>query len=131
MILAIPVWHNRIAPVFNTAHRVLLYKESSSGVELYEEIELPYESVQLKVTRLIELKIELLICGAIPFRFEQLFEMNGIEVIPFTAGDVLEVISAYRRKELDKPEFKMPGCRNGRVQGKRCRYHSDNNKGEI
>jgi predicted Fe-Mo cluster-binding NifX family protein len=68
-----------------------------------------------KTLRLVELGIETLICGAITRNLNAVIFSYGIQVIPFVAGDLHEVVQAWLRGCLARDSFVMPGC--GRKRG--------------
>lgn len=109
-------WDNRIAPVFDTARQLLII-ETDSG-RIINEIEelLPEALTVQKALRLVELGIGILVCGAISRPVHELITAYGVEVIPFVAGDLREVIQAWLRGNLMRDAFAMPGCRRWRRQ---------------
>ncbi len=120
MIVALPVWHNRIAPVFDTITTLELYECFEDQSVFIKAVSMDQMSVIQKVTLLKESEIDLFICGAIPFRFEQQISFENVEVIPFVSGDVEVILEAHRLGTLQNPEFKMPGCKKER--GINCRF---------
>lgn len=117
MKIAFSHWDNRIAPVFDTAHQIHVV-ETESGHIVSEAQESLAEDLPLrKVLRLVELGIGTLVCGAISRSMYALIKAYGIEVIPFVAGDLGEVIPVWLSGNLDSETFTMPGC--GRRGGRR------------
>jgi hypothetical protein len=55
-----------------------------------------------------------LICQAMSFDLNQLCHKLGLRVILGVAGDVIEILKAYRANQLDRLEFWLPGCRGPR-----------------
>jgi hypothetical protein len=46
----------------------------------------------------------------------------GLKIIPGVAGDIEQVLEAYRQARLDQPQFWVPGCRRARrYPGVMCR----------
>lgn len=110
MKAAFSYWDNRIAPVFDTAPRLRFVEVESGKIVRETKERLPEgESIQTAL-RLAELKVDVLVCGAISRPLHTLVEAYGIEVIPFVAGELQEVIQAWIRNSLDRPLFAMPGC---------------------
>ncbi|MBF0120660.1 MAG: NifB/NifX family molybdenum-iron cluster-binding protein [Desulfobacterales bacterium] len=119
MILAVAVGNNRISPVFDVAKKILVL-EIEKGAIVRENIEVfSCDNSSYKITKLIELKVHTLICGAISRQLLNMITMNGIEIIPFIAGEVKEVISAYLEGGLSISIFSMPGC--SKRQNKECK----------
>lgn len=108
---AFSAWGDRIAPVFDVAGQPHVV-ETSAGRIVRETREFLGGLPPLqRVTRLLELGIDALICGAISRHLHGLIAANGIQVISFVTGDLRELIEAWSRGELDGNAFAMPGCR--------------------
>jgi predicted Fe-Mo cluster-binding NifX family protein len=103
-------WDHRIAPVFDTARELFLVY-ADSGQVFSETVELPTDDLPVrKVLRLVELKVATLVCGAISRPMYGAVVAYGIQVIPFVAGDLDEVIQAWLGGKLENDRFSMPGC---------------------
>ena len=103
-------WNQRIAPVFDTARQIHVV-EVESGRILREEEELLATDVPVQKTlRLAELGVGTLVCGAISKALQEMVTGNGIQVIPFIAGDLGGVIRAWLSGGFDRGAFAMPGC---------------------
>jgi len=114
MKTAFAYWDNRIAPVFDTARKIHIV-QAQSGRILSESREPLADALPVqKALRLAELGIGTLVCGAISRPLHTMVTAYGIEVIPFIAGDLREVIRAWLRDGLHDEIFIMPGC---------CRRH--------
>ena len=110
MKTAFPYWDNRIAPVFDTARRIHVI-ETESGRIAGETQETLSEDLPIRKTlRLVELGISTLVCGAISRPVHELIASYGIQVVPFVAGDLREVIRAWLAGRLEGDAFAMPGC---------------------
>ncbi len=88
MKVVLTIWENRISPVFDAAHKLLVAEIEGSKV-----ISRHYESFNPELTsrlagRLVELDIAVLICGAISELPATIIELGGIKLIPFIAGNV-------------------------------------------
>ena len=62
------------------------------------------------MSRLAQQGVSILVCGAISRPLHEMIILNGIQVIPFIAGDLDEVIGAWLSDALDNDRFAMPGC---------------------
>ena len=110
MKTAFAIWDNRIAPVFDTASQLHVV-EAEHGRILSEAQELLADDLPMnKALRLTELGIETLVCGAISKSLHALVVSYGIQVIPFIAGDLREIIQAWLDGKLAEAKFAMPGC---------------------
>ena len=110
MKVALTVWENRISPVFDCA-QVLLVVDINDRMATGRRFEpFRYESPFSRAAKLSDLKIEVLICGAVSDLFANMIETYGIRIIPFVAGAVDEVLDAYLTGDISSSKFKMPGC---------------------
>ena len=108
MRIAIPIWEDRISPVFDAATRLMIL-EIESNKELGRlEIAMDAEEELHNRFKLIdELDIDCIICGAISRSFLEKLNGLGIKIIYGISGKVDDVLSAYLN---NKPfEFLMPG----------------------
>jgi predicted Fe-Mo cluster-binding NifX family protein len=118
MIIAVPVWNGRIAPVFDVARQVSLV-ETEGGRRIGERNEvLPEGDPGARILRLVELHVDWLICGAISRPVQEMAAAQGIRVVPFMAGEPREVTEAWLSGALAPESFAMPGCGGRR---RRCR----------
>jgi predicted Fe-Mo cluster-binding NifX family protein len=105
MYVALAIWNERIAPVWDCAETVLIVDGepetavSLTGLDLFQ-----------RVGKLVEAGVDTLICGAISRPALHIANAGGIRVVPFISGPVLEVLAAWRENRLDDPVFAMPGC---------------------
>lgn len=107
--LAIPVFHQRIAPAFDSCHHVLLIDiEHDHDVE---RSELQFSGLwpSERVTALRGAGANTLICAAISSTLDYMLENAGIRVIAGIAGQIDEVLQAFLSNRLDEPQFFMPG----------------------
>lgn len=111
MKTAFPHWQNRIAPVFDTARQILVVESQSGMITGENQVELPDNDAAGKVLRLVELQISSLVCGALSRPLFQMITAYGIEVIPFLAGDLEEIVRLSVAGELKHEVYAMPGCR--------------------
>ncbi len=110
MIAAFSNWGERIAPVFDTAQQVHIV-EVRSGRIVGERQELLAQDLPVQKTlRLSELGAGVLICGAISRPLQVMIAAYGIQVIPFVAGDLADIIQAWLKGGLNGSAYAMPGC---------------------
>jgi len=119
MKIAIPIWQNRISPVFDVAEQVLLVSLNGQE-ETNRNIEgLRGMALHQRAERLAELGVNVLICGAISWPLEILLLNSGIKVISLICGNVEEVLQAFRNGTLKNEQFAMPGCCGGMRRGRK------------
>ena len=114
MKTAFAYWDDRIAPVFDTAPRIHVVETEAGRIVGESEEVLPQGPPVHRALRLVELGIGALVCGAISRPQHGLVAAYGIEVVPFVAGDLREVVKAWIGGGLDRSAFAMPGCRGRR-----------------
>lgn len=110
MKVAIPIWNNRISPLFDTACRVLIWSLEGGGDGDREEHDFRGLIPPMKVRRIKELEADVLICGALSNTVAYLVESAGIRLVPWISGPVDEVIEAFKTGQIDEPRYFMPGC---------------------
>jgi len=103
-------WDHRIAPVFDIARRIHVAEAQSGRIVSETEQVLADDMPIRKALRLAELGVGTLVCGAISRPLQAIVAAYGIQVIPFVAGDLSEVIQAWLSGGLKGDTFAMPGC---------------------
>ena len=116
MRIAIPIWEEKVSPVFDTASRLLIVeiknrKEASRHVTYLDEQDMPR-----KCSRIREMEVDFLICGAISRPFSSMLMASGINIIPWISGPTEDVLEAYLQGTLVHPNFLMPGCKIDRLR---------------
>lgn len=112
MKVALTVCENRISPVFDCAQLLLIVDVVGNSATDRHLESFCYESPFSRATRLSELGVKVLICGAVSDSFATMIETYDIRIIPFVAGPVEEVLDAYLMGRLFDSKFRMPGCGN-------------------
>ncbi|MBN1917691.1 MAG: NifB/NifX family molybdenum-iron cluster-binding protein [Verrucomicrobia bacterium] len=110
MRIAVPTWQGRVSPVFDTAQRLLVVKTQNGSETERTEEDLGSLPLPRRASRLRELGVDVLICGAISRPLAGLIAASGTTLIPFVSGECEEVLSAYLGGRLPSPHFLMPGC---------------------
>lgn len=111
MKTAFSYWGNRIAPMFDTASQVRVVVSEAGRIVSDQRLALPQVIPVQKVVQLTTLEIEILVCGAVSRSLHNMIEAYGIQVIPFVAGDLDEVVTASINGRLEPEHYAMPGCR--------------------
>jgi predicted Fe-Mo cluster-binding NifX family protein len=105
-----PIWERRVAPLFDTAAQLLLVDVDGATESRRTTVPLPEHLPAQRVRRLSELGAGVLICGGISRPLAVLVMAAGVQVVPWVAGPVDQVLQAYERGKLPNPAFVMPGC---------------------
>jgi predicted Fe-Mo cluster-binding NifX family protein len=103
-------WDHRIAPVFDIARQIHVVAAESGRIAAEAEEVLADDRPLQKVIRLAELGVGTLVCGAISKPLQAMVAAYSIQVIPFVAGELREVIQAWLSGGLEGDDFAMPGC---------------------
>lgn len=111
MKTAFPYWHNRIAPVFDTACQILIVESEAGLIAGESRAIFPDENPTGKVLRLVELEIGGLVCGALSHPVFEMATAYGIDVTPFIAGDLDEIVRSWVAGKFKHEAYAMPGCR--------------------
>ncbi|HNQ35135.1 MAG TPA: NifB/NifX family molybdenum-iron cluster-binding protein [bacterium] len=113
MKIALSIWNERIAPVFDVSSRISLIEVDGERVTWKSAEELPGAASFAAAAWLAEQGVETLICGAVSRPVLARLTGYGIRVIPFVAGGRREVVEAWLNGTLERKPFLMPGCRRG------------------
>ncbi len=119
MQVAITVWNQRVSPLFDSARTIVVLKIEDGRVTDHSEASLDMTMPYSRVQRLHQLGVEVLICGAISRPLATLCASAGIELIPWVAGELDQVIEAFITNSLHDPVLTMPGCRRRQRRGHR------------
>ncbi|MBN2288410.1 MAG: NifB/NifX family molybdenum-iron cluster-binding protein [Candidatus Glassbacteria bacterium] len=121
MRIALSVYHGRISPAFDSSSGLLLVDlEDGCEVGRTEET-LEQTAVWGRAAGLEKLGVRVLICGAISRPLACALSGSGVSVVPFTTGEIGEILEAYLEGRLPDPRYLMPGC-----CGRRRRFRRGN-----
>ncbi len=110
MKAVIPVFKNRVAPVFDWCSNLLVV-EIQSGREVgRSEVAAADTDPVRQANQVVELGAGMVVCGGIGEILLRLIEDSNIRVIPGVSGDIDDVLAALSAGELSHPRFMMPGC---------------------
>lgn len=113
------VWNERIAPVFDTAAQIHIVEAHSGRIQREMRAAVPSESPAGRVMRLVELRLDELVCGAISHPLRTMVAAYGIRVYPFVSGPLDEIVQAWLTGRLGAAAYAMPGCCGRRRRGRR------------
>jgi predicted Fe-Mo cluster-binding NifX family protein len=108
--VALSIWEGRIAPVFDVSREVELLTIDDGAVTARHRASITTPTAAEKASRLQELGVETLICGAISAPLQQELSRRGLRIIGFVAGDAERIVKALIAGNLPNPAFAMPGC---------------------
>ena len=108
MKVAIPDWQGRVSPVFDVAEQVALVDLDNGEVDDRHMVSLGTTTPHQRARQLVELGVDVVVCGAISWPLEVLLIANRIRVISLICGGVTEVVRAFRDGTLQDEQFAMP-----------------------
>jgi predicted Fe-Mo cluster-binding NifX family protein len=107
--IAIPVYKSRVSPVFDSCTRLLLIDLNHNQEIDRTEILCEGLSEIERLKMLKKLSVCTVICGGISDGFYKIISNSEISVIIGIAGEVNQVLTAFRCRRLGQPCFYMPG----------------------
>ncbi len=110
MKVALPIWDQRISPVFDVATALLLVDIDGRNVHSQRIEGLSGIDPASRAQALAERGVEVLICGAISLALEQLLTSRGIRVISRKCGEAVAVLEGYMAGRIHESQYAMPGC---------------------
>jgi predicted Fe-Mo cluster-binding NifX family protein len=110
MKTAIPIWDGKISPVFDTASKLLIIQVEDKKETSRFEAHLDDQNLSRRCSRIQDLGIDVLICGAISRPFYRMLVAGGVNVIPWISGPAEDVLDAWMNGTLLDSRFLMPGC---------------------
>lgn len=108
--IAIPVLHERISPVLDTATRLLLVSHRRGKEVGRKEVVPGLMPTERLAESLVELRVDLLLCAALSEALLRALDRRGIRVRHHLCGPVESILQAFCCGQLDREEFRMPGC---------------------
>ncbi len=118
-VVAIPEFHGRVSPVFDTCGQVLFFTVDERHRETKRLRTEDWSSVPRfqRAQRLRQAGTDLLLCGGISGWLARQILVQGVDVRAWVVGEIAEVLEAYQAGMLEDPVFNMPGCGRGGRQG--------------
>ena len=108
MTIAIPNFQGRVSPVFDVAARLVLVR-AKNGISERVEVTLADTEPLALARRVVDLRVDVLICGAISQPLQAALLHAGVRVLPEICGPIEEVIRAFIAGNLHESDFRMPG----------------------
>ena len=109
MKIAIPVWEGRISPLFDVARQLLIIAVEDGREQNRWKVSLGNEWLPFRVHRLVDLEVNVLICGGVSRPLADLLQASRITVISQIKGEPDQILNAYLNGNIAAPRFAMPG----------------------
>lgn len=107
--IALPVFHARMSPVLDTCTRVLIVDLDEGRVLNQEVATLGSLSLAERAETLRGWRVHHVICAGVSDLMVKFLEGKRIRLTSGIAGNMEEILAAYRENRLDDPVFAMPG----------------------
>jgi predicted Fe-Mo cluster-binding NifX family protein len=121
--IAIPVWNGRVSPVFESVRTLVVLEVEDGRQKGRTEVHLTDPAPHVRVRRLVDRDVDVLVCGAISRPVAEMCAEAGITVIPWVSGDFERVVEAFLAGSLPNPDLTMPGCCCRRLRARRRNRH--------
>lgn len=110
MNVAFTIWEDRISPVFDVAHDLMVAVIEERGVREKRFYSFDPDRVAALISMLEHDRVDVLICGAISETPATMITESGIHLIPFISGNVGRILDTFAKGGPLSPVFLMPGC---------------------
>lgn len=107
--VAIPTYRSRVAPVFDSCLRVLIFDNEQHRRVHKRELDLGTLTPAQRVDALRKHRVTTLICGGISDVLGKMLQASSISVIAGIAGQVEQVLEAFFSGRIHEPGYRMPG----------------------
>ncbi|MCP3951803.1 MAG: hypothetical protein GY697_06220 [Desulfobacterales bacterium] len=115
MKIAIPAFHSKVSPRFDTAQELVLLEVINGNIIKRERQPLKAYSAAGKIKNLLKQGVDTLICGGIDRLSRQQIGFNRIEVYSWVTGEIEDAVSCFLRNGLHSGTiFGNNGKREGR-----------------
>ncbi len=101
MKIAIPAFHSKVSPRFDTAQELVLLEVIDGNVINRERQPLQAYSAAGKIKKLLEQGVDTLICGGIDRLSQQRISLNRIDVYSWVTGEIDDAVSCFLRDGLN------------------------------
>lgn len=100
MKVAIPRFGEHVAPCFEYSAAIRIYTIQRRRIVDWADFHLQSRDAFDRIRLLRDQGVEVLICGGVQDRFEDMLRAHGIEVISWVDGDVTTLVECYLRGDL-------------------------------
>lgn len=119
MKLAIPLFGKRISPRFDCATELLLITIENKEALKREKLLWRGLHAYERITELIKMGVDMLICGAIDGFSHTLLAQKGIKVYSWVTGEAENAIELFLKGHLQPGMILMPDGKSGRWRFRR------------
>ena len=109
MRVAVPTFEGRVSSVFDWAQQLLVVDHDGKAEKRRREEGLAGLAPPFRAGHLVQLGVDVLLCGGISAPIAATVQSQGIRVLAGLAGEVDAVLAAFFAGRLPDPKFAMPG----------------------
>ena len=95
MKIAIPMFHTKISPRFDQTQGFVLLETQNAGVVARDNLTTKGWSVIAKMKQLVDLEVDVLICGGIDRASLQYLSFNGVKIYSWVTGEVDDAVTCF------------------------------------
>ncbi|MDJ0762100.1 MAG: NifB/NifX family molybdenum-iron cluster-binding protein [Myxococcota bacterium] len=100
MKIAVPQFGEEVAPCFDYSVTIVIFDIKNNQIVGEKEFTLSSQWAVDRIRLLRDQQVDVLICGGIQDRFEDIVRANGIEVISWVSGNAKDLIQKYLNRTL-------------------------------
>lgn len=121
MTIVLPLHEHRLAPVLDTATRLLVVRWQRGREVARDQVALPVGAPTELADLLTGLRPDVLLCGVLSRELEQALAHGKWRIILHLCGDAEELLHAFLTGRLAAARFCLPGCRPADMLRRRSR----------
>ena len=127
MKIAIPVFHTKISPRFDSTQGFILLQIENSNVIKREKLPTKNWPPSAKIKQLVDLEVDTLICGGIDLESMQQLNFKGIKIYSWITGEIEDAVTRFLNQGMESGIILGPhGRRKGRWRFCEMKNHSCN-----
>ena len=111
MRIALPIWNDKVSPVLDTASSLLIVETDNLDEISRFKTNFKEQDISKRCLHIQDLKVNIVICGAISRPFSMLLLSSDIKIISGISGPAEDVLDAYLHGSLLNSKYLMPGCK--------------------
>ena len=116
MRIAVSQYQNNVATAFDFAEEVAVFTAENGKVTGRQNLVLDDQFMPVRAMKLRELRINIVLCGAISNPSAAMLQHQGIEVMCGITGNVETVVQEFLKGNIHLPRYWLPG-----FSHRRCR----------
>jgi predicted Fe-Mo cluster-binding NifX family protein len=109
-LIAMPVFEERISPLLDVSERFALFEVKDKMITQKIIININAETDRMRIHKLKELGVAVIISGAVSRYLSYIIDENGIKHIPWISGRIDEVIKSFLNNTLQSVPPENGSC---------------------